>query len=211
MAVEQNQKEKEGSFLLGAPKFTELDGGRLRCLETGHELPAREKESYSRSKACRLALIDSAVAKKKPPLNMFRPDPVSKSKLMCELTGDSINKTEEYIWKHINGRRFLNKLEQKEADKLASPKEVKKDMKQSKKLKKSSKITVKKKGKDSNGNGSLDSKPKADNSDSEEPDFWVPPVGSRWDFDDGKDRWESCENSNEETDDDIGQGPSGCQ
>lgn len=79
-------------------------------------------------------------------------------------------------------------------------------MKQSKKLKKSSKITVKKKGKDSDGNGSLDSKPKADNSDFEEPDFWVPPVGSRWDFDDGKDRWESCENSNEETDDDIGQG-----
>jgi hypothetical protein len=27
--------------------------------------------------------------------------------------------------------------------------------------------------------------------DSDDPDFWVPPVGSRWDDDDGKDRWES--------------------
>ncbi|KAJ0989465.1 hypothetical protein J5N97_007821 [Dioscorea zingiberensis] len=201
------KKEKEGSFLLGSPTFTELGGGRLRCLETGHELPAREKESYSRSKACRLALIDASVAKKKPPLNMFRPDPLSKSKLVCELTGDSINKTEEHIWKHISGRRFQNKLEQKEAEKLASPKRVEKDVKQSKKLKKSSKTTAKKKEKDSDKNGSLDRKPNADNSDSEEPDFWVPPVGSRWDFDDGRDRWESCANSKEETDDGTEQDP----
>lgn len=28
-------------------------------------------------------------------------------------------------------------------------------------------------------------------SDSEEVEFWVPPVGERWDFDDGGDRWGS--------------------
>lgn len=28
-------------------------------------------------------------------------------------------------------------------------------------------------------------------SDSEEADFWIPPVGERWDFDDGGDRWGS--------------------
>lgn len=32
------------------------------------------------------------------------------SKLVCKLTGDTINKSEEHIWKHINGKRFLNKL-----------------------------------------------------------------------------------------------------
>ena len=30
----------------------------------------------------------------------------------------------------------------------------------------------------------------SEDSASEEPDFWVPPTGSRWDFDNGKDRWE---------------------
>lgn len=32
------------------------------------------------------------------------------SKLICKLTEDTINKSEEHIWKHINGKRFLNKL-----------------------------------------------------------------------------------------------------
>ncbi|KAI7755845.1 hypothetical protein M8C21_023613, partial [Ambrosia artemisiifolia] len=30
------------------------------------------------------------------------------SKLICKLTGHTVNKTEEHIWKHINGKRFLN-------------------------------------------------------------------------------------------------------
>lgn len=33
--------------------------------------------------------------------------------------------------------------------------------------------------------------PKPEVDDSDDPDFWVPPVGSHWDDDDGKDRWES--------------------
>jgi hypothetical protein len=33
-----------------------------------------------------------------------------RSKLVCNITGDTINKSEEHIWKHINGKRFLNKL-----------------------------------------------------------------------------------------------------
>ncbi|KAJ1289353.1 hypothetical protein BS78_02G157700 [Paspalum vaginatum] len=32
--------------------------------------------------------------------------------------------------------------------------------------------------------------------DLDDPDFWVPPVGSRWDDDDGKDRWESSPGKN---------------
>ena len=69
---------KEGAFLLGQPTWEDAGGGRWRCAETGHELPEREKESYARSRACRLALIDHAVARKKPPLNAFKPHPEHK-------------------------------------------------------------------------------------------------------------------------------------
>ncbi|GJN02577.1 hypothetical protein PR202_ga19940 [Eleusine coracana subsp. coracana] len=70
--------EKEGSFLLGQPTWEDAGGGRWRCAETGHELPEREKEAYARSRACRLALIDNAVARKKAPLNAFKPHPEHK-------------------------------------------------------------------------------------------------------------------------------------
>ena len=70
--------EKEGAFLLGEPTWEDTGGGRWRCAETGHELPEREKEAYARSRACRLALIDHAVARKKPPLNAFKPHPEHK-------------------------------------------------------------------------------------------------------------------------------------
>ena len=36
-------------------------------------------------------------------------------------------------------------------------------------------------------------------SDSEEDDFWMPPVGERWDFDDGGDRWGSGSESEPES------------
>ncbi|RRT57105.1 hypothetical protein B296_00032023 [Ensete ventricosum] len=71
------EEEKEGAFLLGEPTFLDLGGGRLRCVETGHELLAKDEEAYCRTKACRLALIDAAVAQKKPPLNKFQPHPTS--------------------------------------------------------------------------------------------------------------------------------------
>ncbi|KAJ6298660.1 hypothetical protein OIU76_019755 [Salix suchowensis] len=119
MSEESTKMEtKEGSNLLGSPTFTQLENGRFRCLETGHEMLAKDKDSYSQSKRCRLGLIDFALANNKPPLNMFKQDPLSRSKLLCKLTGDTVNKSEEHIWKHINGRRFLNKLEQKEMEKL---------------------------------------------------------------------------------------------
>ncbi|KAK6155235.1 hypothetical protein DH2020_009483 [Rehmannia glutinosa] len=110
---EENPKpseQKEGHNLLGAPSFEQLENGRFKCIETGHELPAHARDSYADSKHCRVGLIDSALARKKPPLNMFKQDPASRSKLICRLTGVTINKTEEHIWKHINGKRFLNML-----------------------------------------------------------------------------------------------------
>lgn len=45
------------------------------------------------------------------------------------------------------------------------------------------------------------------NSGSEDDDeFWMPPVGARWDNDDGGDRWGSGSESEEEEEDAIGQG-----
>ncbi|ERN14491.1 surfeit locus protein 2 isoform X2 [Amborella trichopoda] len=192
----KNGEEREGKFLLGEPTFKELENGRFKCLETGHEVSSKDLKSYSLSKSCRLGLIDHALSHKKPPLNLFEQDPLSKSKLVCKLTGDSINKSEEHIWKHISGRRFLNKLEQKEADQIGSPKQEKK-----KENSKPPKKVTKKKKKEVDGNDDLKTSEAVDkNSDSDE-DFWVPPVGSRWDFDDGNDRWHSSMSSGSDTDD----------
>lgn len=78
---EENPKpneQGEGHNLLGAPKFKQLENGRFKCVQTGHELPAHARDSYAESKHCRLGLIDSALARNKPPLNMFQQDPVSR-------------------------------------------------------------------------------------------------------------------------------------
>lgn len=69
---------KEGAFLLGVPSYEDIGKGRMRCVATGHELLAKDMEAYGKSKACRIGLIDEAVAKQKPPLNMFKQDPISR-------------------------------------------------------------------------------------------------------------------------------------
>ncbi|KAJ4814447.1 Surfeit locus protein 2 (SURF2) [Rhynchospora pubera] len=197
----KNEQGKEGSFLLGDPTFVDIGRGRWRCVETGQEMPQKEKESYSKSRACRVGLIDAAVAKKMPPLNAFDPHPVSKSQLICKMTGDTVNKTEEQIWKHINGRRFQNKLEKMELEANASPAaEAKKEKKKPKELVESKKSDTKNQKKDKKEKNketySKDNVDIVDGGDKEEEsDFWMPPVGERWDFDDGKDRWESCEST----------------
>lgn len=75
---ENNSKEKEGTNLLGTPSFKELENGRFKCVETGHEVLFKDKESYSQSKRCRLRLIDFALSHNKPPLNMFKQDPLAR-------------------------------------------------------------------------------------------------------------------------------------
>ncbi|XP_044465888.1 uncharacterized protein LOC123196069 [Mangifera indica] len=191
---------KEGKNLLGPPSFVELENGRLKCVETGHEMLLKDKDSYSQSKRCRLGLIDFALSHNKTPLNMFKQDPLSRAKLICKLTGDSVNKTEEHIWKHINGKRFLSKLEQKETRKLesngtkgeeeakTSANSVNKKNKKMKKRKEVEEII-------SEVRESSDKE-----SDLEEADFWMPSVGERWDHDDGGDRWGSGSESGEKSD-----------
>ncbi|XAR51925.1 hypothetical protein NMG60_11006730 [Bertholletia excelsa] len=189
----QLTERRKGKRLLGLPTFQELENGRLKCAETGHELPAHAKDSYAQSKHCRLGLIDAALARNKPPLNMFRQDPLSRSKLICKLTGVTINKSEEHIWKHINGRQFLSMREKMENEKptaeyVKAQKDVPKKNKKKQEKNISEVVTEVK-------------IPSDKDSDSEETDFWVPPVGERWDFDDGGDRWDSGKESELETDD----------
>ncbi|XP_073278948.1 uncharacterized protein [Primulina huaijiensis] len=196
-------EQKEGFNLLGSPTFQPLENGRLKCVETGHELPAHSRDSYALSKHCRLGLIDSAISRKKPPVNMFRQDPAARSKLICKLTGVTINKSEEHIWKHISGKRFLSMLEKKEVEKemqngtkgkLEEEKKEKKKKNEDGKLKK--KNEKKKKTKESEEIADEKISEIRDSigkeSDSvEDIDFWIPPVGNRWDNDDGGDRWGS--------------------
>ncbi|KAM1111889.1 hypothetical protein ACFX2I_044832 [Malus domestica] len=221
--TEKAKEEKEGSNLLGSPTFKELDNGRFQCVETGHELLAKDIEIYSRSKRCRLGLIEYSLAHKKAPLNMFKQDPLSRSKLVCKLTGDTINKSEEHIWKHINGKRFLNKLEEKEEEKLKAKGVVENmddqnpeivpdqdgDGERKKKKKKNKKKKNKKK--DDRVDEIMSGKRKSsdEEGETEEADFWMPPVGERWDFDEGGDRWGSSsesENEDEEIDGAVSDG-----
>ncbi|CAL0323047.1 unnamed protein product [Lupinus luteus] len=203
------KKNKEGSNLLGSPTFKELENGRFKCVETGHELPSKEIESYSNSKKCRLGLIDFAVSNNKPPLNMFKQDPLSRSKLICKLTGDTVNKSEEHIWKHMTGKRFLNKLDEEEEGKLSSQgMEVEESVEEPQStdgLKKDKKKKKKKNNKDKKVEEIISEVRKSSNegSDTEEEDFWIPPVGERWDHDDGEDRWHSNSESEEETKEDV--------
>lgn len=92
-------------------------------------------------------------------------------------------------------------------EKHSSAEAVEKDTKQSKKQVKStlgSRNKVRKK--DMNMNDSHTKKTKADDDDMAEPEFWVPPFGSRWDLDDGKDRWDPQKNMVDEADDGGGLG-----
>ncbi|KAK8949641.1 hypothetical protein KSP39_PZI005348 [Platanthera zijinensis] len=202
MEVDGESMEKQGCLLLGSPTFIVLGNGRLRCEETGHDLPAKDKDSYSRTKACRLALIDAALYKKIPPLNTFLPHPLSKSKLVCSLTGDSINKSEEHILKHIHGKRFLKKLDQTEVKDQQSLENFEKDAKKSKKPSKLNAISFNYQ----RVKAFMPREPVAKSSDSEESDFWIPPVGNRLDFNDQKGRCETCATSDQEPEAEVSSG-----
>lgn len=238
MATSEESGKKEGTNLLGSPTFTELGNGRFKCVETGHEVLSKDIASYSHSKKCRLGLIDFALSNRKPPLNIFKQDPLCRSKLICKLTGDNVNKSEEHIWKHMSGKRFLNKLEREEEEKSScqgveveervqeskSADGGRKDIKKKKKNKKKKnnnkgideenllesksensgekdRMKKKKKNKDTTIEEirSEVRKSSDEDSDIEEEDFWRPPVGDRWDHDDGGDRWGSESESESES------------
>ncbi|GFS31249.1 surfeit locus protein 2 [Actinidia rufa] len=114
------------------------------------------------------------------------------SKLICKLTGDTVNKSEKHIWKHINGRRFLNMLEKKEAKKETSNgvvAETEKKPEKKQKLKADSLKKKKKKEEEDVDKVISEVRNSSDKDrDSEEAEFWMPQAGKRWDFDSGGDR-----------------------
>uniref|UniRef100_M4F141 Uncharacterized protein n=1 Tax=Brassica campestris TaxID=3711 RepID=M4F141_BRACM len=87
--------------LLGSPTFVDIRNGRLRCVETGHEVVAGDEEAYARNKRCRLGLTDHALSHGKSPLTMFSQCLISHSKFVCKLIEDTVNKNEEHIWKYV--------------------------------------------------------------------------------------------------------------
>ncbi|KAG4204475.1 hypothetical protein ERO13_A04G046350v2 [Gossypium hirsutum] len=80
--------KKEGTNLLGPATFSELPNGRLKCVETGHEMAVKDKDSYAHSKRFCLGLIDFALSHSKPPLNLFKQDPLSRIKSGFSLRSD---------------------------------------------------------------------------------------------------------------------------
>lgn len=91
-------------------------------------------------------------------------------------------------------------VEQKEMEKHAST-EGEKDAKQQKKQKNMSISCKQGRQTDKKSNRSLTKHTKGLSMIIEEPNLWVPRVGSHWGFDDGKNCWDSLPNSNDEGDD----------
>jgi hypothetical protein len=69
-----------------------------------------EKNFYLSTKKCRRALFDIALLQRKPPLHLFQQSPISRDKVICDLTGAVLNKQEEALWKHMMGKKFQHKL-----------------------------------------------------------------------------------------------------
>lgn len=166
---------------LGKVHFEELPTGRVRCVETGHEMPAAEREGYGHSKNCRRALFDLCLAQRKPPLNVFEQSPTSKDKVICKLTGDLLNKSEDALWKHMNGKKFQRKLAQKEAEKKAASQqraEVLIDVRMQ--LDDIKNLNADQGGGTSDLPTNLEEDDNKDESmDWEDPGFWVPPTEDR--------------------------------
>ncbi|XP_024529154.1 surfeit locus protein 2 isoform X3 [Selaginella moellendorffii] len=107
--------------IVGEPTFVAIVGQRFRCVETGHEMPAAEKEGYGSSKKCRDALFDRALQEGRAPLNFFQQSPEYRDKMICKLTGALVNKNEKAVWKHVLGKSFNKKLSAQEEKQNSKP------------------------------------------------------------------------------------------
>jgi hypothetical protein len=74
------EAEKKGRMQIGMGevKWEVLGEGRVRCVETGHEMLESEKNFYLSTKKCRRALFDIALLQRKPPLHLFQQSPISR-------------------------------------------------------------------------------------------------------------------------------------
>ncbi|KAL3676754.1 hypothetical protein R1sor_026702 [Riccia sorocarpa] len=224
--------KKADHMFLEEPTWETLPSGRVRCLETGHEMAADAQATYSQTKKCRSALFDAALKKRISPLNYFQQSSENKDKIVCKLTGVVLNKKEEAVWKHMMGKKFESKLAEKEAEKakargdveMGENSEDEKLKKKSSRKDKYSENGAQKKGSkmaedrttleeaELGSKSTYDGEEKGEGGGSSEgSDFWVPPPGDRWDFDDGdEDRWSPRadpdgvdQNSDGDSDDDV--------
>ena len=108
--------------------------------------------------------------------------------------------TEEMEEGKLNLNKMEEELDDQEPEKASKPgkdgaRKEKKEKKEKKKKKKKE-VKVEEDGDDE----IISETPKShsEESDSEEAEFWIPPPGARWDFDDGGDRWGSDSESNDE-------------
>ncbi|KAJ7527074.1 hypothetical protein O6H91_16G035300 [Diphasiastrum complanatum] len=204
---QKSDEKKKLNMLIGEPTFEAIGKGRVRCVETGHEMPQDQAPAYGTSKKCLEALFDRALAQRRPPLNFFLQSPDARNMVICKLSGAVVKKNEDSIWKHVMGKKFQKKLEEEEAKKFmpamlmsdrglegASISEsVRKPENDG--SEENENIVSKNKGKKKlSKEGNLKNETAAsrveDNiNQDEEPNFWIPPLGDRWDFDCGGGRW----------------------
>ncbi|XP_078502256.1 surfeit locus protein 2 [Lissotriton helveticus] len=108
--------EEIRSFLLQHPTLGLVEGNKVRCRLTGHELPCRlpELQIYTSGKKY-LRLIKST---KTFDYCEFEPHIVPSTKnphqLFCKLTLRHINKVPEHVLRHVHGRRYQRALKRYE-------------------------------------------------------------------------------------------------
>lgn len=127
----------------------------------------------------------------------------SKVTFICE--SDKKESEKEALKENEDG---LEKKKEEKKEKKEEKKEKKKEKKQKKKEKKKKKKKNNEQMQDDeeNADGSELRNPSDEGNNSEEVDFWIPPSGERWDFDDGAERWGSDSDSGPETEDASGTG-----
>lgn len=100
----------------------------------------------------------------------------------------------------------MEELDDQKPEKVSKPgKDGARKEKKEKKKKKKKKLAKKEDDGDDEIISEIQKSPGEEN-DSEEADFWIPPPGARWDFDDGGDRWGSeseSENNDENKSDEV--------
>ncbi|KAJ1146457.1 hypothetical protein NDU88_012730 [Pleurodeles waltl] len=108
--------EEIRSFLLQHPTLGLVEGNKVRCRLTGHELPCRlpELQIYTSGKKY-LRLIKTT---KTFDYCEFEPHVVPSTKnphqLFCKLTLRHINKVPEHVLRHVQGRRYQRALKRYE-------------------------------------------------------------------------------------------------
>eukprot|EP00244_Chara_vulgaris_P013854 TRINITY_DN8282_c0_g1_i1.p1 TRINITY_DN8282_c0_g1~~TRINITY_DN8282_c0_g1_i1.p1 ORF type:complete len:374 (-),score=114.96 TRINITY_DN8282_c0_g1_i1:37-1158(-) len=110
--------EGVSDFLSRHPgEFTLLENGRVKCTLSGHEIlpDVGALEVHLQSKSYKLAKFELQELAKLQPHVVQHPE--MKDKLLCNLTGKIVNKTEEAVWKHIMGKKFQSILKEKEEGK----------------------------------------------------------------------------------------------